>query len=131
MMPADVHGFVLFRQARGPELPQRRPRRVKRLFDARKPDIPIFSDPLASGLLGHLLGDHQFGANLDRQNLPLTGFARRNARQRPIAESEVIERRELPPTLSRQLRWRYAVFRANMPKCRDAFRAQAGGQAAL
>jgi tRNA pseudouridine55 synthase len=97
-MPADIHGILLLDKpldlsSAGAVA------RVKRLFNARKAGHTGSLDPLASGLLPICFGEAtKFGANLLDADKTYRVTVRLGERT-PSAdrESEVIERRELPP----------------------------------
>src|ERR1700692_197510 len=97
-MPADIHGILLFDKAVGLSSAGA-VARVKRLFDARKAGHTGSLDPLASGLLPICFGEAtKFGAQLLDADKTYRVTVRLGERT-PSAdrESEVIERRELPP----------------------------------
>jgi tRNA pseudouridine55 synthase len=103
-MSADIHGILLFDKPVGLSSAGA-VARVKRLFDARKAGHTGSLDPLASGLLPVCFGEAtKFGAQLLDADKTYRVTARLGERT-PSAdrESEVIERRELPPYTSRQL----------------------------
>ena len=97
-MPADIHGILLLDKpldlsSAGAVA------RVKRLFNARKAGHTGSLDPLASGLLPICFGEAtKFGAQLLDADKTYRVTVRLGERT-PSAdrESEVIERRELPP----------------------------------
>jgi tRNA pseudouridine55 synthase len=103
-MPADIHGILLFDKPVGLSSAGA-VARVKRLFDARKAGHTGSLDPLASGLLPVCFGEAtKFGAQLLDADKTYRVTVRLGERT-PSAdrESEVIERRELPPYSLRQL----------------------------
>jgi tRNA pseudouridine55 synthase len=97
-MPTDIHGILLLDKPLGLSSAGA-VARVKRLFNARKAGHTGSLDPLASGLLPICFGEAtKFGAQLldaDKTYRVTVRFGERT----PSAdrESEVIERRELPP----------------------------------
>ena len=103
-MPADIHGILLFDKAVGLSSAGA-VARVKRLFDARKAGHTGSLDPLASGLLPICFGEAtKFGAQLldaDKTYRVTVRFGERT----PSAdrETEVVERRELPPFRAQEL----------------------------
>lgn len=103
-MPADIHGILLLDKPVGLSSAGA-VARAKRLFDARKAGHTGSLDPLASGLLPVCFGEAtKFGAQLldaDKTYRVTVRLAERT----PTAdrESEVIERRELPPYTPQQL----------------------------
>jgi len=103
-MPSDIHGILLFDKPVGLSSAGA-VARVKRLFDARKAGHTGSLDPLASGLLPICFGEAtKFGAQLLDADKTYRVTVRLGERT-PSAdrESEVIERRELPPYSSQQL----------------------------
>src|SRR5882672_4131190 len=97
MMPAEVHGILLFDKPVGLSSAGA-VARVKRLFDARKAGHTGSLDPLASGLLPICFGEAtKFGAQLLDADKTYRVTVRLGERT-PSAdrETEVIERRELP-----------------------------------
>src|ERR1700692_1837183 len=103
-MPADVHGILLFDKPVGLSSAGA-VARVKRLFDARKAGHTGSLDPLASGLLPICFGEAtKFGAQLLDADKTYRVTVRLGERT-PSAdlESEVIEKRELPPYSSHQI----------------------------
>ena len=103
-MPSDIHGILLFDKPVGLSSAGA-VARVKRLFDARKAGHTGSLDPLASGLLPICFGEAtKFGAQLLDADKTYRVKVRLGERT-PSAdrESEVIERRELPPYSSQQL----------------------------
>ena len=97
-MPADIHGIVLLDKPLGLSSAGA-VARVKRLFNARKAGHTGSLDPLASGLLPICFGEAtKFGAQLLDADKTYRVTVRLGERT-PSAdrESEVIERRELPP----------------------------------
>jgi len=111
MMPADVHGILLFDKPVGLSSAGA-VARVKRLFDARKAGHTGSLDPLASGLLPICFGEAtKFGAQLLDADKTYRVTVRLGERT-PSAdrESEVIERRELPPYTSGQLELALSSF---------------------
>ena len=110
-MPADIHGILLFDKPVGLSSAGA-VARVKRLFDARKAGHTGSLDPLASGLLPICFGEAtKFGAQLLDADKTYRVTVRLGERT-PSAdrESEVIERRELPPYSSRQLELALSSF---------------------
>jgi tRNA pseudouridine55 synthase len=97
-MPADIHGILLLDKPLGLSSAGA-VARVKRLFNARKAGHTGSLDPLASGLLPICFGEAtKFGAQLldaDKTYRVTVRFGERT--QSADRESEVIERRELPP----------------------------------
>jgi tRNA pseudouridine55 synthase len=111
MMPTDLHGILLFDKPVGLSSAGA-VARVKRLFDARKAGHTGSLDPLASGLLPICFGEAtKFGAQLLDADKTYRVTVRLGERT-PSAdrESEVIERRELPPYTSRQLELALSSF---------------------
>src|SRR5882762_9534197 len=103
-MPADIHGILLFDKPVGLSSAGA-VARVKHLFGARKAGHTGSLDPLASGLLPICFGEAtKFGAQLLDADKTYRVTLRLGERT-PSAdlESEVIERRELPPYSSQQL----------------------------
>jgi tRNA pseudouridine55 synthase len=97
-MPIDIHGILLLDKPLGLSSAGA-VARVKRLFNARKAGHTGSLDPLASGLLPICLGEAtKFGAQLLDADKTYRVTVRLGERT-PSAdrESEVIERRELPP----------------------------------
>jgi tRNA pseudouridine55 synthase len=110
-MPADIHGILLFDKPVGLSSAGA-VARVKRLFDARKAGHTGSLDPLASGLLPICFGEAtKFGAQLLDADKTYRVTVRLGERT-PSAdrESEVIERRELPPYSARQLELALSSF---------------------
>jgi tRNA pseudouridine55 synthase len=110
-MPADIHGILLL------DKPVRLSSagavaRVKRLFNARKAGHTGSLDPLASGLLPICFGEAtKFGAQLldaDKTYRVTVRLGERTASA--DRESEVIERRELPPYSLAQLHEALGAF---------------------
>src|SRR3984957_14235420 len=98
MIPADIHGILLLDKPLGLSSAGA-VARVKRLFNARKAGHTGSLDPLASGLLPICFGEAtKFGAQLLDADKTYRVTVRLGERT-PSAdrESEVIERRELPP----------------------------------
>jgi tRNA pseudouridine55 synthase len=111
MMPTDLHGILLFDKPVGLSSAGA-VARVKRLFDARKAGHTGSLDPLASGLLPICFGEAtKFGAQLLDADKTYRVTVRLGERT-PSAdrESEVIEKRELPPYTSRQLELALSSF---------------------
>jgi tRNA pseudouridine55 synthase len=111
MMPTDLHGILLFDKPVGLSSAGA-VARVKRLFDARKAGHTGSLDPLASGLLPICFGEAtKFGAQLLDADKTYRVTVRLGERT-PSAdrESEVIERRELPPYTSLQLELALSSF---------------------
>ncbi len=103
-MPADIHGILLLDKPLGLSSAGA-VARVKRLFNARKAGHTGSLDPLASGLLPICFGEAtKFGAQLLDADKTYRVTVRLGERT-PSAdlESDVIERRELPPYSSQQL----------------------------
>ncbi len=103
-MPADIHGILLLDKPLGLSSAGA-VARVKRLFDARKAGHTGSLDPLASGMLPICFGEAtKFGAQLLDADKTYRVSVRLGERT-PSAdrESEVIERRELPPYALRQI----------------------------
>ena len=103
-MPADLDGILLLDKPVGLSSAGA-VARVKRLFNARKAGHTGSLDPLASGLLPICFGEAtKFGAQLLDADKTYRVTARLGERT-PSAdrESEVIERRELPPYSALQL----------------------------
>jgi tRNA pseudouridine55 synthase len=110
-MAADIHGILLLDKPLGASSAAA-VARVKRLFDARKAGHTGSLDPLASGLLPICLGEAtKFGAQLLDADKTYRVTVRLGERT-PSAdrESEVIERRDLPPYSSGQLARALADF---------------------
>lgn len=103
-MPADIHGILLFDKAVGLSSAGA-VARVKRLFDARKAGHTGSLDPLASGLLPICFGEAtKFGAQLLDADKTYRVTARLGERTRSAdRETEVVERRELPPFRTEEL----------------------------
>jgi tRNA pseudouridine55 synthase len=97
-MPTDIHGILLLDKPLGLSSAGA-VARVKRLFDARKAGHTGSLDPLASGLLPICFGEAtKFGAQLLNADKTYRVTVRLGERtQSADRESEVIERRELPP----------------------------------
>jgi tRNA pseudouridine55 synthase len=111
MMAADIHGILLLDKPLGASSAGA-VARVKRLFNARKAGHTGSLDPLASGLLPVCLGEAtKFGAQLLEADKTYRVTVRLGERT-PSAdrESEVIERRELPPYSPQQLAAALAEF---------------------
>jgi tRNA pseudouridine55 synthase len=103
-MPADLHGILLFDKPVGLSSAGA-VARVKHLFDARKAGHTGSLDPLASGLLPICFGEAtKFGAQLLDADKTYRVMVRLGERT-PSAdrESEVIEKRELPPYSSQHI----------------------------
>jgi tRNA pseudouridine55 synthase len=103
-MPADIHGILLFDKAVGLSSAGA-VARVKRLFGARKAGHTGSLDPLASGLLPICFGEAtKFGAQLLDADKTYRVTVRLGERT-PSAdrETEVVERRELPPFRAEEL----------------------------
>ena len=103
-MAADVHGILLLDKPLGLSSAGA-VARVKKLFDARKAGHTGSLDPLASGMLPICFGEAtKFGSQLLSADKTYRVTARLGERT-PSAdrESEVIERRELPPYSREQL----------------------------
>jgi tRNA pseudouridine55 synthase len=103
-MPADIHGILLLDKPVGVSSAGA-VARVKRLFNARKAGHTGSLDPLASGLLPICFGEAtKFGAQLLDADKTYRVTVRLGERT-PSAdrESQVIERRELPPYSVQQL----------------------------
>jgi tRNA pseudouridine55 synthase len=110
-MPDDIHGILLLDKPLGLSSAGA-VARVKRLFNARKAGHTGSLDPLASGLLPICFGEAtKFGAQLLDADKTYRVTVRLGERT-PSAdlESEVIERRELPPYSSQQLARALADF---------------------
>ena len=125
-MPADIHGILLLDKPVGISSAGA-VARVKRLFDARKAGHTGSLDPLASGMLPVCLGEAtKFGAQLLDADKTYRVTVRLGERT-PSAdrESEVMERRELPPYSSRQLELALSSFPreyAQMPPMHSALK---------
>jgi tRNA pseudouridine55 synthase len=103
-MAADIHGILLLDKPLGASSAGA-VARVKRLFDARKAGHTGALDPLASGMLPICFGEAtKFGAQLLDADKTYRVTVRLGERT-PSAdrETEVIERRELPPYSVQQL----------------------------
>jgi tRNA pseudouridine55 synthase len=103
-MPDDIHGILLLDKPLGLSSAGA-VARIKRLFNARKAGHTGSLDPLASGLLPICFGEAtKFGAQLLDADKTYRVTVRLGERT-PSAdlESEVVERRELPPYSSQQL----------------------------
>jgi tRNA pseudouridine55 synthase len=103
-MPSDIHGILLFDKPVGLSSAGA-VARVKRLFDARKAGHTGSLDPLASGLLPICFGEAtKFGAQLLDADKTYRVTVRLGERT-PSAdrETEVVERRELPPLQAEDL----------------------------
>jgi tRNA pseudouridine55 synthase len=103
-MPADIHGILLLDKPLGLSSAGA-VARSKRLFDARKAGHTGSLDPLASGLLPICFGEAtKFGAQLLDADKTYRVTVRLGERT-PSAdrESEVIERRDLPPYTALEL----------------------------
>jgi tRNA pseudouridine55 synthase len=110
-VPADIHGILLLDKPLGLSSAGA-VARVKRLFDARKAGHTGSLDPLASGMLPICFGEAtKFGAQLLDADKTYRVTARLGERT-PSAdrESEVIERRDLPPYTREQLAQALADF---------------------
>src|SRR5712671_5413302 len=125
-MPADVHGILLFDKPLGLSSAGA-VARIKRLFNARKAGHTGSLDPLASGLLPICFGEAtKFGAQLLDADKTYRVTMRLGERT-PSAdrESEVIERRELPPYSPEQLELALSSFPreyAQVPPMRSALK---------
>jgi tRNA pseudouridine55 synthase len=97
-MPADIHGILLLDKPLGLSSAGA-VARVKHLFNARKAGHTGSLDPLASGLLPICFGEAtKFGAQLLDADKTYRVTVRLGERTESAdRESEVIERRELPP----------------------------------
>jgi tRNA pseudouridine55 synthase len=103
-VPADIHGILLLDKPLGLSSAAA-VARVKHLFNARKAGHTGSLDPLASGMLPVCFGEAtKFGAQLLDADKTYRVTVRLGERT-PSAdrESEVIERRELPPYSPREL----------------------------
>jgi tRNA pseudouridine55 synthase len=110
-MPTDIHGILLLDKPLGLSSAGA-VARVKRLFNARKAGHTGSLDPLASGLLPICFGEAtKFGAQLLEADKTYRVTVRLGERT-PSAdrESEVIERRELPPYSREQFAQALADF---------------------
>jgi tRNA pseudouridine55 synthase len=110
-MPTDIHGILLLDKPLGLSSAGA-VARVKRLFNARKAGHTGSLDPLASGLLPICFGEAtKFGAQLLDADKSYRVTVRLGERT-PSAdrESEVIERRELPPYSHQQFAQALADF---------------------
>jgi tRNA pseudouridine55 synthase len=110
-MPDDIHGILLLDKPLGLSSAGA-VARIKRLFNARKAGHTGSLDPLASGLLPICFGEAtKFGAQLLDADKTYRVTVRLGERT-PSAdlESEVVERRELPPYSSQQLARALADF---------------------
>lgn len=110
-MPADVHGILLLDKPLGLSSAGA-VARVKRLFNARKAGHTGSLDPLASGLLPICFGEAtKFGAQLLEADKTYRVTVRLGERT-PSAdrESEVVERRVLPPFSREQLQHELSLF---------------------
>ena len=103
-MPTDIHGIVLLDKPLGLSSAGA-VAGLKRLFGARKAGHTGSLDPLASGMLPICFGEAtKFGASLLDADKTYRVTARLGERTPTAdAESEVAERRELPPFSSEQL----------------------------
>jgi tRNA pseudouridine55 synthase len=125
-MPADIHGILLFDKPVGLSSAGA-VARVKHLFGARKAGHTGSLDPLASGLLPICFGEAtKFGAQLLDADKTYRVTMRLGERT-PSAdrESEVIERRELPPYSPEQLEQALGSFPreyAQVPPMRSALK---------
>jgi tRNA pseudouridine55 synthase len=125
-MPADIHGILLFDKPVGLSSAGA-VARVKHLFGARKAGHTGSLDPLASGLLPICFGEAtKFGAQLLDADKTYRVTMRLGERT-PSAdrESEVIERRELPPYSPGQLELALSSFPreyAQVPPMRSALK---------
>jgi tRNA pseudouridine55 synthase len=111
MMPLDIHGILLLDKPLGMSSAGA-VARAKHLFNARKAGHTGSLDPLASGLLPICFGEAtKFGAQLLDADKTYRVTVRLGERT-PSAdrESEVIERRELPPYSQEQLAQALADF---------------------
>jgi tRNA pseudouridine55 synthase len=110
-MPTDIHGILLLDKPLGLSSAGA-VARVKRLFNARKAGHTGSLDPLASGLLPICFGEAtKFGAQLldaDKTYRVTVRFGERTSSA--DRESEVIERRELPPYSREQFAQALADF---------------------
>jgi tRNA pseudouridine55 synthase len=110
-VPADIHGILLLDKPLGVSSAGA-VARAKRLFGARKAGHTGSLDPLASGMLPICFGEAtKFGAQLLDADKTYRVTVRLGERT-PSAdrESEVIEKRELPPLTSDRLRQALADF---------------------
>jgi tRNA pseudouridine55 synthase len=110
-VPADVHGILLLDKPLGLSSAGA-VARVKRLFNARKAGHTGSLDPLASGLLPICFGEAtKFGAQLLEADKTYRVTVRLGERT-PSAdrESEVVERRVLPPFSREQLQHELSLF---------------------
>lgn len=110
-MPEDVHGILLLDKPLGLSSAGA-VARAKRLFNARKAGHTGSLDPLASGLLPICFGEAtKFGAQLLDADKTYRVTVRLGERT-PSAdrESEVIERRALPPFSREQLQHELSLF---------------------
>jgi tRNA pseudouridine55 synthase len=110
-MPADIHGILLLDKPLG-VTSAGAVARLKRLFNARKAGHTGSLDPLASGMLPICFGEAtKFGAQLLDADKTYRVTARLGERT-PSAdrESDVVERRELPPLSIEQLARALADF---------------------
>jgi len=110
-MPADIHGILLLDKPVGVSSAGA-VASAKYLFQARKAGHTGSLDPLASGLLPVCFGEAtKFGAQLLDADKSYRVTARLGERT-PSAdrETEVIERRELPPFSAAQLQLALAAF---------------------
>ncbi|HEY0748234.1 MAG TPA: tRNA pseudouridine(55) synthase TruB [Steroidobacteraceae bacterium] len=110
-MPSDVHGILLLDKPLGLSSAGA-VARVKRLFNARKAGHTGSLDPLASGLLPICFGEAtKFGAQLLEADKTYRVTVRLGERTSSAdRESEVIERRALPPFSREQLQHELALF---------------------
>jgi tRNA pseudouridine55 synthase len=116
-MPADIHGILLLDKPLG-VTSAGAVARLKRLFNARKAGHTGSLDPLASGMLPICFGEAtKFGAQLLDADKTYRVTARLGERT-PSAdrESEVVERRELPPFSPEQLQRALAEFPREYPQ---------------
>ncbi len=110
-MPADIHGILLLDKPLG-LTSAGAVARLKWLFGARKAGHTGSLDPLASGMLPICFGEAtKFGAHLLDADKTYRVTARLGERT-PSAdrETEVIERRELPPFCDEQMHRALAAF---------------------
>jgi tRNA pseudouridine55 synthase len=110
-VPADLHGILLLDKPLGLSSAGA-VARAKRLFDARKAGHTGALDPLASGMLPICFGEAtKFGAQLLDADKTYRVTVRLGQRTHSAdRESEVIERRELPPFSTDQMRRALADF---------------------
>jgi tRNA pseudouridine55 synthase len=110
-MPADIDGILLLDKPVGSSSAGA-VARAKRLFNARKAGHTGSLDPLASGLLPICFGEAtKFGAHLLEADKTYRVTVRLGERTSSAdRESEVIERRELPPYSAAHLEQALAAF---------------------